>query len=559
MLHTTLQHFIKTPALLMGSTQKQNPKPSLVSSCLFFGSQSTDGDQLEIRHHARTSKTILNPLTPHLRSPEELSVQTVAQKFLNQAASFTAADIQQVALLASPKNPEKALDALILMTQFGNMKSLNVLGNYMASLHRQNRSTLLNDETPGSLSSVMSYLSRKLCFPGIQLGLLSCWNNMNPGVSGSRISPGCLLVDSIALKQLKKDPDLQRSVLTKECRLIAPEGWQTGITPFNQISIPAMVEKLKKVITLAEKIQREDESGRGFQETSPAGGIRAIQCDSSSPASDSSLSWPQAVKEALHQPVYKALQEINPGLISKLEFLPGTSNPPTLTSPEEKCHFIAQQLSPPEMTPAMIQRVLEETSPEPTIQQAALEILDRFGEVFTPRRINQGVLKRHQFIQQYAQSLGVKPQNIFFVLPDLDSSFTVMASIYQQLTGVPASQFIDIKDSPIFPSRLQTEEHLFVALDDLVATGDTYMDVIRKLKDPIQNPKSHLLLTSIASTRDAAPYLKETSISFSPANPIEFAPDHWVETFSQTPYIANLTPIEKTLFQAITQGQDHGE
>ncbi|MBY0404045.1 MAG: hypothetical protein K2X66_09100, partial [Cyanobacteria bacterium] len=349
-----------------------------------------------------------------------------------------------------------------------------------------------------------------------------------------------LLLDQHLLEALKENPDSFKAIEKDRLTFLLPEGWTTGISPFSQASLQQLESKVKSVLLQAKAMQAEKPS----------------------------LSWEESVSKALNQPLLEALKHIHPSLPRKVMIFqnPNTINP---KNPKGFSAFeIVERLKPQQASPRHLQRILENLSPEPIVQQAALEILIRSGEVYSPRRVGVALTQIHQKMLAYAQAKQIPPDNIYFVIPQLYKSYSILAHQYQLINQVSPKQFIVVDnfkddDAPLkalLAKDSQTSK-LFVLIDDLAGSGSSLKGFVNTSSAAFLKgyPQNHLYIAPIVSTQTAFedhfnPTLPHWDCPPSRNNgKVHYEPHTYIEGFSSMAYYQSLTPEEKRLFDAIFQ------
>jgi hypothetical protein len=477
-------------------------------------------------------------LSPNIRGPEALNVMDVYNHFTDQTQPIRPFEIQQLALTLAPltphQNPQEVLDALGRMSQFAQLSDINEMVHPLLQRQKQGFSGLQVDKLPASLSTVLYYLKSKGSFDALQYHFRTL---TEPSIheAGSY-----LLLDEHLLEALKESPYSLNAIEKDRLNFLLPEGWTTGISPFSQASLQQLETKVKTVLLQAKALQEEKPS----------------------------LTWVESVSNALNQPLLKALKDIDPSLVGKVQLI---QNPKALKHEHQKgfsAFEIADRLKPQQVSPRDLQRILENLSPEPIVQQAALEILIRSGEVYSPRRVGVALTQIHQNMMAYAQAKQIPPENIYFVIPQLYKSYSILAHQYQLLNHVSPKQFIVVDnlkedDAPLkaLLAKDSNAPKLFVLIDDLAGSGSSLKGFVNTNSAAFLKgfPQNHLYVAPVVSTQMAF------EDHFNPPTPlwdcppsrnsgkVHYEPHTYIEGFSSMAYYQSLTREEKRLFDAIFQ------
>jgi hypothetical protein len=522
-----------TPLFAAKTPSKKTPiRPTIETSDL-----PGTGDSLTVS----PATVSLTKLTPHIRGVHPLNPTRVAQKLEAQIQPYTQKDIEGIAQAVSPEDPSLALEVLKQLTPFATMNSLNTLGETILSAKKEGFEPLWDDR-PGTFSAVMSYLGSKGNFPGLTpMRTFRSWIR-DPKYKEQK--PGCTFLDDTLLKTLTQKEKLHPHL--SNLKLLVPSSGLDGVTPFNQGNLGMIQEKVATVFARAKTMQQE-----------------------------TSCSWSDAVKKALEAPVRERIRNINPELEKNLQFIPPPVGPSTegLKTIDDKTlkrsgnpliDEILEQLQPPISRPQDLQKILETISPEPVIQQGALEVLERTAQIYSPRRTGQALLNTHDKVMALAEKKDIPLQNIYYILPDNHSSFTVINHMMQQLSGLPAKQFIDLSQQGEPVSRIedkikQRENCLFVILDDLCGSGMTLGDGIESIRTFIAGSSRHsLVVAPIISTEQGQRNVQDSAKKYwKDMNNFHYLPDQTVQAFHETAYYKSLNKNERTVIDAIVQGRGY--
>ncbi|MBY0405160.1 MAG: hypothetical protein K2X66_14775, partial [Cyanobacteria bacterium] len=220
----------------------------------------------------------VSPHTPNVRGPAALDATHVAEHISTQLNAFSEAELASLLSGMNASDRALALQTLHRMTQFGKMKSLNGLADELMVLQGRGYA-LIEDGVNGSLSSVLKYLRSKGSFTSLYFeDLNTCLTQ------GKKVA---ILLDDMMLGKLKSDPAFLQHLRnhSSQVKFAVPEGWQSGINPFNQGSLNGVNGRMTTLMTRAKAIQ----STRG-------GTMEA------------------ALSEALTEPVLTQLDALSPGL-----------------------------------------------------------------------------------------------------------------------------------------------------------------------------------------------------------------------------------------------------
>lgn len=453
------------------------------------------------------------PVLPaNIRGPQQLNATEVTALLNKQLNLYTEADIMALVSGLSPADQVAALHTLKQMAQFGTMESLNALIQEVSLLQRSGNHVLMEDGVLGSLSSIVKYLKSKGNFSGLKMKEL-------PAILSSG-KKAALLLDNAVLHRMKTDPAFLKLIQDNKIRLIVPEGWNTGVNPFNQAGLSSIEGNLTPALSRV----------RANLQKAP-GQVH------------------QAVSEALLEPTLAELRTISPHLEAQVKVIRNKNV--SLTQKAPAAAEIAEQLRAPGFSEAEVQAVLSKVSSEPVVQQATLELLMRGAEVYSPRRVGLEMQSLHQSILQKAQQLGHSAQDIYYVVANPEKSYTIVNAMYRNVNGIPPNRFISMSDV----SALGSKPKMVVILDDLAGSGDSLKSMYSSMKTHL-GAGDHVVISPVISTRMAQQNV------FAPAmaadSRLTYLPGRVVTAFHETSYFQNLSAPEKALFTAIFQDKGYG-
>lgn len=476
-------------------------------------SVSVTGDVLQI-----SSARSLSPQ----QSKSGVSPKQVVKKLDAQQHIITAEALEKALLKGFPMPADRqlALKILTQMTRFANMKGLNALQSALVRHHNQTSQTIYY-QGEATLGSTLDYLSLKHKTSGIMHPFV---NPVTTEVGDlKRVESGAILLDRPTKARLSKNPELCEHIRQQGIKLLYPQGWDEGITPFHQPSLDAMMEKLGLMVATVKQRQAY-----------------------------SSMSEDEVIQQALSAPTRALMQSLNledslvliEPLFGLVPFFKRKN-----TSAVEK---VAEQLAPNRLGLEDLEAALAEFPGQanPEQKQWILKILDNQAEVYSPLRLTGLIQAKHQDILARAKELGIQPQSIFYYIDEKKKSYGLINYQYAQTNSVSPEQFIErlnaLPDTP--------DKKLLVVLDDLASSGDSLVDVYNKIREHLKmreqpGEKAYLHFAPLVSTTQAKSVFDEIQNSDSRCT---YSPSQTVTSFKDHPFYKQASPaLQSRLERAV--------
>lgn len=322
----------------------------------------------------------------------EASPEQLVKKLAAQQRSITADAIQEAFVQKFPIQADRdlALNTLTQMTRFANMKSLNGLQSALVQYHNKTSQPLYY-QGEATLGSTLSYLSLKHKTPSALTSpfFTSVMTEINDLKS---VKSGAILLDQPTKARLKSDPELCEHIRQHGIKLLYPQGWDEGVTPFHQPPLDVMMEKLVPVMTTVK--QR---------------------------LAHSQVSEVEAIQQALSKPTRELLKSRKlDDLLTVVEPSLGYIPPALRNNGPPTVEKVAEQLAPNQLSLTQLEEALAQfpgqVDPEKT--QLILKILNDQAEVYSPLRLTQLVQAKHQDILARAKQLDIQPSSIFYYIDE---------------------------------------------------------------------------------------------------------------------------------------------
>jgi hypothetical protein len=423
--------------------------------------QSVRGDVLQI-----SAPRSLSPRQSTLRvSAEQVVKKLEAQQRIITVEALEAALLKNFPI---PTDRELAVKILTQMTRFANMKGLNALQSALVRYHNKTSRVIYYQGEP-TLGSTLDYLSMKHKASGIMHPFA---NPVTTEVGDlNRVESGAILLDEPTKARLQGDPQLCEHIRQNGIKLLYPEGWDEGVTPFHQPSLDAMMEKLAPMVATVKQRQAH-----------------------------SSINEDEVIQQVISAPTRALMQSLNleDSLVLIEPLFPLVpSFKKNNTSPVQK---VADQLAPNRLSLEELEKALTvfPGRANPEQKQLILKILNEQAEVYSPMRLKGLIQEKHQDILAQAKQLDIQPQAIFYYIDEKKKSYGLINYQYAQVNSVRPQQFIERLDAlPDTPDK-----NLVVVLDDLASSGDSLLDVYHKMREQLGG-KVHLYFAPLVSTNKA--------------------------------------------------------
>ena len=173
---------------------------------------------------------------------------------------------------------------------------------------------------------------------------------------------------------------------------------------------------------------------------------------------------------------------------------------------------------------------------EPEYRSAALELLHRNAEIFSPRRLTQFSIEKQKAIEAYAKERNILPQSIYYLIPNINKSYGVVTMQHLLVNNIPPEQAVsDI-------SAVPPKNSMVVILDDVAGSGASLCAVYNEIKHFYNGP---VVISPTISSLTAANFLKSSCKSAA------FIPGKVITPFKQSDYFKNLPTERKKIFDVL--------
>jgi hypothetical protein len=423
----------------------------------------------------------------------------------NQLRVFDAGDIDKIVARFPAELQDQARTVLSRSTGYGNIESLNDLRKAMEP-HLAAGAQLY---TPGggSLADNMVYLSGKGNFAGVT-------PTGGHGIgSTSTLGPKSMVVlDDVALHRIQTDPAFAKAVADNNAILLNPRGFNDGFNMFNTPTIDSIAGRTQTLLDSARRIQTQ-------------GGAKTFD---------------DAVNMALDQRTMDTLRRANPALAGRVQTVDGANvgvNTPAATA--------ARLNGAAGFTTAELDGVLNKLPAQ--YRDHARQLLAQQAQVYSPRRIAQDLTDQNQKIMQLANQHGIRPEDVYFYIPNQTKSYATMAMAHRSATGTPVDRYIS---GPNDLARRNLGPNTALAvLDDVAGTGDSLASVASMLNSA---HRGRVYISPMVSTTEAQALLGGAHATRS------YLPGRIIEPLSESTFFRGLDPRSQDLVKMMIGDWGYG-
>lgn len=359
-----------------------------------------------------------------IRPESELSNADVADSMNAQLQKIKTGQVEALVERFPEAQREHARQVLARASGFGQMESMNALREALEPHLGSGKKLYVPGS--GSLADNVHYLSTKKTF------------KVHPGQieTTSQVLPGTVVIfDPVVLARIKSDPGFAQSLNQPGVVLIQPRGFTDGINLFNAGSPEIIGARTQRLLDRATRL----EAGSGGK-----------------------LTFDEAITRALDETTRETLEAANVG--GTLEVVDPAAHPDLSNA------GIAKQLNGDAgVTEAQIEGMLSRV-PE-TFHAMLRELLAQQAEIYSPRRISNDLASQHAHAMAMAASRGIKPEKVYFLIPDSAKSYGMMAMAHREATGTPVDHYLN--GSGELAARRLGPDTMVVVLDDVAGSGDS--------------------------------------------------------------------------------------
>ena len=370
---------------------------------------------------------------PPLKEKTKEKLDLVYKNYKNKLNETTPEDIENVFNNIQQKSnyskPE-ILNAMQLVTQFGNMESLKTIGK---ALNENDIGFIPNNSIDFQAyinnSNIKNTLQNNF---GLNASLHYCFNKKElQTLNGHNIG---ILIDNNKLSDLEKlsEDEITEIKNRKNIKFFVLSGFENGVNFIDRTK-----DLKQQTINLLNYAKKNN----------------------------------MPVDKAIDNDILKRCKNIGiKPIIIKNEKDPTINN-------------IYKQLSPKQISinelKATIDAAAINSFKEPNKQVACInglvQYLENTLENYTPERMSKDLKKIHSKINKQVKLLGKTPEDIIYIIPEAGKSYDLINYQYQKINNIPKDKFITLKDETSL-KKINTDNKVLVILDDCSLSGSSLLE-----------------------------------------------------------------------------------
>lgn len=428
----------------------------------------------------------------------------MVQALNGQLHRVSASEVQAIISSFPDDRQGYARAVLARASGFASIESLNAL-RLALEPHLQAGGRLYTSGK-GSVSDALAYLARKKTFESVP--------GLAPGAIGTTVdlSPDSIVIlDDVVLARLKSSPAFAQAVLDSNCVLLNPRGLVDGINMFNSPAPGAIKARVGSILDAS--LERMERTSTTFE---------------------------AAVAVTLDARMNGVLGAVDSRLPTRVRSVEGVAHMPR--GDDE----IARQLNGDAgITPDDLEQVLSSFSEHQ--RRLARALLVQQTEIYSSRRLAADLKEQHEHVMKLASQRGIKAEDVYFVmpehpLPDIFSSFDIVAMAHRQATGTPVHQYLcGPADLRAVMEPDDSARKMFVILDDFAGSGMTLRDAAAEVGRVSGNPV--IVVAPLVARSMAAMGFDELS-SIRPN--VVYEPGRNLSGLYDSPFYTSLVPVEQS-------------
>jgi len=294
--------------------------------------------------------------------------------------------------------------------------------------------------------------------------------------------------------------------------LVQPRGFTDGINMFNGGTPDVIAARTQHLVDRATKIQA---------------------------SSGGKLSFDDAITQALDEHTHDALKAAN--VTGSLEVVDPAAHPDLTSS------AIARQLNGDAgITEAHIGDVLARV---PEADRAMLrELLAQQPEIYSPRRIANELMAQHAQIMTTAAEHGIKQGNIYYLIPEGEKSYSMMAMAHREATGTAVDHYFSGRGEIV--RRQLGPDTMVVILDDVAGSGNSLYNA--SILD--SGYKGQIVISPMVSTSKANKmFTRNVTTNMLPNT--TYLPGRIMSAITETSYYKELTKAQQARLLRLFGGE----
>ncbi|HET9622332.1 MAG TPA: hypothetical protein VFP84_13260 [Kofleriaceae bacterium] len=430
-----------------------------------------------------------------IRGPAELSSGDVARAMNAQLDPIAAGDLDALLRRFPRAQQARAREVLARASGFGHMEALNPLRDALEPHLAAGKRLYLPGA--GSLADNLHYLSMKGSFPAHPAEI---------AFSHDLAAGGVVILDDVVLARVKADPGFAAQLRQPSVVLVEPRGFTAGLNMFNAHTPEAIATRTRRVLERANQLQA---------------------------ASGGALGFDAAITQALDEPTRGTLQAAH--ITGTLHVVDPAARPDLSST------AVAHQLNGRAgIDEATLEAALAAV---PDADRAMLrELLAQQSEIYSPRRISKELIAQHQRILALAAQRGIAPEHVYFLIPQPEKSYGMMAMAHREATGTPVARYLDT--SREIASRKLGADTMVVVLDDVAGSGNSLSSA--SIAASSGGYKGQVVIAPMVSTAKANHLFTNPTTGLATHRPnTSYLPGRVMNVLERSPYYLALPPDQQ--------------
>jgi hypothetical protein len=249
------------------------------------------------------------------------------------------------------------------------------------------------------------------------------------------------------------------------------------------------------------------------------------------------------------------LQAAHPELAAQVKVVDAAAHPDISSA------AIAQQLSGNAgITEEELSEILAQFSDEE--QNYIRELLTQRGQVFSARRFADELAQHHAEIMAMAAQRGIKPEDVYFYIPEGGKSYGMLAMGHRNATGTPVDHYIN--GASDLKARGLGADTMIVVLDDVAGSGDSLHEAVEGKYDGIKTAhyEGKIVVSPMVSTETANEVFsgKAGKGGVVQNNPnVTYKPRQISEALEESSFFKSLAPLEQDALRRLVGDLGYGK
>ncbi len=186
----------------------------------------------------------------------------------------------------------------------------------------------------------------------------------------------------------------------------------------------------------------------------------------------------------------------------------------------------------------------------PLGQRYARELLARQGEVLSPRRFGLDLADHHAHIMSLAAARNVKPEDVYFVLPERMKSYGLIAMAHRIVTDTPIENYINAHELSTRVGALGPNA-MVVVLDDVAGSGSSQRGAVRDIE--ATSFPGHIVASPLLTTQRARNVFEAPGGLMSTRPRLAFEPRGPTQALRESAFYLGLSPHQQLELEQVIQ------